>query len=101
MNFTKDLFRKYAELKAVIKDAELQIKEINPMIRKELEDNKVDEVTSDDGKFYFTEVPVWTFPEEIQKLEESVEKMKDEAKKKGTAAKVMRIDLKFTPKKHE
>ncbi len=90
---------RYAYLKGVVKDADKEIKDISPRIKAAMEQGNVEELTSDFGKFSFSVVPVWTYPQDIVELQEKLDKMKEEAQQKGTATSIARKDLKFFPPK--
>lgn len=101
MKLSKDLFEKYANLKIEAKAIDSEIKKIQPLLVKEMEDADKEEVESDAGKFIFSYVPIWTYPKEIVELEERLKEMKTAAQRKGTATHTDRKDFKFNPLKEK
>lgn len=91
----KAMFEKYAELKKQEKDVKKQIEDLSPKLRAQMEAASLDELESALGKYYFSFVPQWTFPEDIQKLEKELEAKKEVAKQMGTATHEDRKDFKF------
>src|SRR4030043_64841 len=87
-NNMKELLEKYAELKLVIKEAEEEIKKLQPEIKEQLEldtkyelDNAV--VTLSPGK------PRWVYSEMTTVLEEDLKKTKKEEEQLGVATQVL------------
>lgn len=101
MKLSKSIFEKYASLKLTIKDAEAEIKKIQPILLKEMEETETEEVSSSYGKFFFVEKPKWTYPDEIVKMEETLDKAKEIARQKGTAQHTTTKYLQFNPKSNE
>ncbi len=101
----RKILEQYAELKAISKQCTKDMNALAPKVREMLEVNGVDELSADGiGKFGFTIVPVWTFPQEILDLEARLDKMKEESKMTGAATHgpdTDRKDLKFYPPKNE
>lgn len=95
----KTLFNRYADLKAIVKKADKEIKDLAPKLREQMEAAGKDEVESEAGKYFFSVVPVWTYPPEIQKMEEELEKAKEVAQQIGTATHEDRKDFKFVAAK--
>lgn len=95
----KKLLERYAQLKQVVKEAEKELKEMNPQIREQMAASNTDEAETSFGKFYFSVTPMWTYPADIVLKQQEVEKLEEEAKQKGTATYIDRRDLKFSPKK--
>lgn len=98
-NVDKVLLERYAHLKKIVKEAEKEIKEINPKIREQLLHTLEQKEETSFGKFYFVTMRNWIYPDSIVKKEEELTKLQEEAQQKGWATYTERHDLKFSPKK--
>ena len=98
----KELFEKYAKLKIQAKELDAEIKGLNPLVKQEMLKAEKDEVELESvGKFSFKETRIWTYPDEIVKMEKALEEEKTKAKRTGAAKSDVRQDLLFTPQKDE
>lgn len=86
MKLDKIKLQRYAEIKVQMSTLKKEMDELNPLIQFEMEENKVDEIESDFGKFYFKKQRSWTYPDNVLKLESEYKAQKKESEQKGTAS---------------
>lgn len=88
-------YERYAELKNLVAEAEIEIKEINKEILDELRELGVEEFPTDFGKFVLSKRKKWIYPEEVIRLEEEYKAKKKESEQIGTADYLEAVELRF------
>lgn len=76
-------FNRYEELKGIIKEAEAEIKKLQPSILPIVPEDK--EMLTDNGYFYIQKRPKWTFSEQLTLAEEALKESKEDEIAKGIA----------------
>jgi len=79
----KELFERYAELKAAEKEIKTEIDELNPQVMEEMGDNE--EVETEFGKFTRASRRKWTYPPAIKTAEDDLKVAKKTAEQVGDA----------------
>ena len=93
-------FIRYAEIKSGMKKMDEELDELRPFLIEAIDEEGVKELTvTDVGKFYFKEVPVWTYSPELKDREKRLKDEQEIERKVGIATKVIRRDFGFTNKK--
>jgi hypothetical protein len=77
----KELLERYANLKNLIRDAEAQIKEIQPEVLEIMGDNE--ELSTDFGTFTIGHRRTYKYPESIVEAEEKLKAAKKEVEQTG------------------
>ena len=83
MSNIKEVFRRYEELKAAIKDAETQIEALKPQILEAIPEGK--DVKGEYGTFHVQLRPTWKFSATHKAMKEDLKKLEDDEKAKGIA----------------
>lgn len=92
----KDIFTRYASLKAQIKSLTNEMEEIKPSVILEMERSEKEEVVLPDiGKIFFKDRRVWTYPVDIEEMEKKLKADKKVAQQKGYATCEINKDLNF------
>ncbi len=102
---TKELFKRYSEVKNQIKELEKESKEINAQISAEMISDQVDKVESDFGDFYFAIRKTWQYSAEVkakevelEEMEAKLEEKKETEEMNGTATAIENKVLTFKAK---
>lgn len=77
------LFEEYEERKTRMRVDDERIKELVPILLPFVPEDK--ELQGEKGYFYIQKRPVWTYSEDVKKLEAAVKKAQGEEKAKGVA----------------
>jgi len=80
----KELLEKYAHLKQVVAEAEVELDELKPQIVEMMGDNE--EVQTDFGKFLLNKRRSWTYPEPLVEREKQLKVDQKLAQQLGTAS---------------
>ncbi len=75
--------QRYEQLKGVVKEAEAELKKLQPLIITFVPEDK--ELLTDKGYFYIQKRSTWKYSESVEAEEEKLEQMKTDEKAKGIA----------------
>jgi hypothetical protein len=95
---TKELFKRYSEIKNQIKALETEADEINEKVTTEMEADQVDKVESDFGSFYFTVRKTWKYSPKVDEMTEELKAQKKAEETDGTAVPTESKSLTFKSK---
>lgn len=76
-------FKRYEHLKGIVKEAEAELKKLQPFILPLVPEDK--EFVTEKGYFYIQKRATWKFSDEVEAEEEKLEQMKAGEKAKGIA----------------
>lgn len=77
--------KRYAELKAVVAQAEAEMKKIQPVIIKEIQAKNIDKLETNIGNFQIQSKKTWKFSKKVDELEARLNDQVELEKQDGTA----------------
>ncbi len=94
-----NLYSEYADLEAQISALEMKKEQLRPHIVKMMIEQGLDKVETALGKFSIGKRKVWSYPEEVDELNEAYKAAKAKAEKTGDATFEEVDQLRYTPVK--